>query len=107
MKNFIDLNNDKLSIISEHTNELEDRDIILIADKTCVWECQIIKVKHTSGGIGVGFDDDKPPIIREDLIVIGYSYIDENGAVHYENEIVTHEQAKIAQQFNESVEIIK
>ena len=106
MKNYIDVNKDKLDIVFDHASELEDGDTILIADKTCVWECQIMKVRHTSGGIGIGFDDGRLPIIREDLCVISIIYQDENGVLHYDNEIVTHEQAKIAQQFNETVEII-
>ena len=45
--------------------------------------------------------------LREDLCLIYVDYVDEEGAMHHEPEIVTAEEAEAAQQMNETVEVKK
>lgn len=100
MKQIIDLNKDLLVIISEHASEFNEIEELLIADEDSVYECII----HTMRKDEPEIDSWKE---RKDLCVISIVHQDENGAVHYDNEIVTYEQAKIAHQFNKTVEIIR
>lgn len=99
MKQIIDLNKDLLVIISEHASEFNEIEELLIADEDSVYECII----HTMRKDEPEIDSWKE---RKDLCVISIVHQDENGAVHYDNEIVTYEQAETAQQLNETVEII-
>lgn len=99
MKQIIDLSKDFLAIIKEHGNEFNEVEELLIAAKDGIYECVVYTMSKGDHDI----DSWKE---RKDLCVISIVYQDEDGAVHYDNEIVTYEQAETAQQLNETVKII-
>ena len=107
-KQFIDLHNDLFIIVDEHIDEINDGKTILVADEDAIYECTI-RIHECGNEAPLTHWREAEYvrcIKRDDLCVISLVYQDEDGVVHYDNEIVTYEQAETAQQLNETVEII-